>query len=79
MTAITKEEWIDWKTNNKVTVEFLRRLMATREGLKEGIAEGRAEGSEELYKCIGQCQGLKDAIDYAIISFDVVDKTEDME
>ena len=69
---ITKEEWMDWKSN-KVTYEFLKRLSENREMLKEGLAEGQAGNIDEMNRVIGQCQGIKDSIDYAVWKFDVID------
>ena len=69
---ITKEEWMDWKSN-KVTYEFLKRLSENREMLKEGLAEGQAGNIDEMIRVIGQCQGIKDSIDYAVWKFDVID------
>ena len=71
MSPITKEEWMDWKAL-KVTQEFLRRVQETRETLKEGLAEGHAGSNDELNRSVGQCQGIKDVVVYALRDFDVV-------
>lgn len=78
MTPITKSEWMDWKSN-KVTYEYLSRLHGMREEYKEGLVEGRAEGKEQQDVVIGRCQGLKDAVDYAVKGFDVIDPTAEEE
>lgn len=72
MNPVTKEEWMDWKSS-KVTYEFLSRLTGMREEYKEGLVEGRAENRVEQDIVIGRCQGLKDAIEYAVRAFDVID------
>lgn len=64
---MTKEEWVDWR-DNFVTQAFLEALQDTRDGKKEEIAEGKVEGNQ-LYVEIGRCQGLKDALDYALRYF----------
>ena len=82
MSPITKDEWLQWKSH-KVTQEFLTRLYDQREQLKEGMADGQAGTDHEsnvlIQKTIGQCMGLKDAIDYGVRNFDVIDphKTEE--
>lgn len=71
---ILRQEWGEWK-QNKVTKEFLKRLFEKREGIKEELAEGRA-AKEQLDQFIGQCQAYKDAIDYGIRDFEVVETEE---
>ena len=70
---VTKQEWIDWKAL-PITKEFLRRLFDKREDLKEGLAEGQAE---DLHNIIGQCQALKDAIEYGIEKFETIEEPID--
>ncbi len=65
---ITKEQWVDWK-RNPVTQQYLRDLLETREGLKEGLAEGQSSNEREDCRTVGQCQGIKDSVEYAIQSF----------
>lgn len=76
MTHITKEEWLAWR-NSKVTQEFLQRLYYNRVGRLEAIAEGQAETDKIMWVTVGQCQGLKDAIDCALFNFDVVDPSQE--
>lgn len=74
MNSISREDWAEWK-KHKVTFEYLTRLQENRELLKEGIAEGHAGDNDQLNRVIGQCQGIKDCIDYAVRQFDVVDES----
>ena len=78
MNPITKEEWMDWKSN-RVTQEYLTRLVSNREMLKEGLAEGQAGDNDQLHRVIGQCQGIKDSVDYAYRDFDVIDVSSEEE
>lgn len=70
---VSKRQYIDWRAN-EVTKEFLKRLFEKRELLKEGLAEGQAGADQTL--TIGQCQAYKDAIDYGLYSFEVIDTEE---
>lgn len=72
MIEVTKREWIEWK-QNKVTKEYIERIYTKREQLKEGLAEGQAEGTEHD-RVIGQCQAIKDAIDYAVFNFETLEE-----
>jgi hypothetical protein len=67
---ISKSEWIAWKSN-PVTKVFLKAIFDKRESIKEELAEGR--GREDLNLYIGQCQGMKDCLDYAINSFEYIE------
>lgn len=73
---ITKEMWVDWK-RNPVTQQYLSDLMNTREGLKEGLAEGNSGDERQDCMTIGQCQGIKDSIEYAVRDFKYVELEED--
>lgn len=75
MDEITRQEWGDWK-HSKVTKEFLRRIHEKRELLKEGLAEGQTAGIDQD-RTIGQCQAIKDILDYAIFSFETLDQEEE--
>lgn len=66
-----KEDYVQWRAN-PVTKFYLQALFNTREGKKETIAEGGVTG-EELEREIGRTQGIKDAIDYALFSFEVIE------
>ena len=72
MNPVTKEEWLAWK-EEKVTREFIQRIHENRESLKEGWAEGLASNLEQMYTTLGQCQGIKDVIDYALRDFHYID------
>lgn len=72
---MTREDWVDWK-NHPITQIFIDHLIENRGGRKEEIAEGKVVGNE-LYLEIGRCQGLKDAIDYALRYFHIEEDNAD--
>lgn len=72
---ITKDQWVDWK-QHPVTIEFLKAIYRTREGLKEGIAEGQAESDKEMYLAVGRTQGIKDCFEYATKTFEYIELEE---
>ena len=76
---VTKSEWVDWK-NSRVTKAFLERIFNKREEIKEAIVEGQIT-AEERDNHIGQCQGIKDSIDYAVFNFETINdiSTEEQE
>lgn len=74
---VSKQEWIDWKSNS-VTKEFLERLFTKREEIKEGIAEETIV-EEAIQRHIGQCQAYKDVINYALYDFDTANSIEELE
>ena len=69
---ITKEMWADWK-RDPVTRQFIEDLLFTRNGLKEGLVDGKTSSEREDCIIIGQCMGLKDAIQYAMEVFNYME------
>lgn len=74
---VTKEMWVDWK-NHPVTQQYLRAIAHWRMGKLEAVAEGQVSG-EQLLMEIGRTQGLKDAIEHALTSFNFVEIDSDTE
>lgn len=72
--AVSKEMWVDWKSH-PVTKEYFRRLAVKREGMKEELAEGRA-ALDGIADYIGQCKAFKDAIDYGLHEFELIDEDQ---
>ncbi len=68
MREILKSDWIQWKAN-PVTKALAEAYFERREWIKEQIAQGI---KDETY--LGQCMALKDAIDYIISDFEVIDE-----
>lgn len=60
----TKEEYVDWRSS-KVTKTLLKILTENRQGKLEDLADGKARESD-LYITLGQCQGLKDAVEFML-------------
>lgn len=68
----SKEMWESW-IRHPVTQFYLTDLQEIREFIKEGMATGQANYDQqgpEFKTYIGQCIGLKWAIDYARKDFD---------
>ena len=65
---ITKEDWVTWK-KNEVTQGFVQALFNRRELYKEGMAEGAHD--EDFQRTIGKCMGIQDALNYALLDFEI--------
>lgn len=77
---VLKQDWQHWKLD-PVTKKFLHDVNALRENYKEGLAEGAYGDQIQLYQ--GMCQALRDVIEYASHTFEVVEdpqeETKDVE
>lgn len=67
---VTKEEFLDWKSN-KVTKAFMNSILAWREGVKEEIL---SRSVEEVPIRQGYCWALQDIME---VEFSEVQSDED--
>ena len=73
--VVEKSDWVDWK-NNPVTKLYIHALFTKREAIKEALAEGQI-AKEAIDLHIGQCQGIKDTIDFILYDQLVGDEESD--